>query len=743
MSLHVGINLCPYAGGFGGADTYLRNLVYALARIGCGKRVSLFVPHGTEGRLSSTTGFQEIACGVAGQSRPRRVFLEQTVLPKLIDRHGIDLIYSNYVSPVRARCRQIVNVHDMLYKVLPGYISSRAKLWYWRTMVPRSVRRAETVLTVSRYSANDIRRFFVADAHKVVVVDQAVAYELADMNSPDLDAGLVAGMGVVEPFALCTTGLDRHKNIPCLLRAFESVARHHHDVRLVLTDPYDRRDLQALRGLSAEVKRRIILSGCVPYRQLAALYRRAVAHVAPSRFEGFGRSVIEAQHFGCPNVVSLGGSLPEVAGDGALYFHPDDSETLATHLDGLLGDHRRRDDITARGYCNVQRFNWEVAARQFLELCDRRSTQVGPTKVAAKTDPRRNQRGDMRMSQRWSKNGRVRKLPVVVLMPHSRCNCRCIMCDIWRGNAAYSEFTLEKIVDWRALFRRLAVRRVMLTGGEPLMHGDIERLLRLLHEWKLQTTVASSGLLLRRYARAIVECCADVVVSLDGSRSIHDAIRRVPGAFDRLADGIKALHDSDPSFRVTGRCTIQRGNFRDWPNIVDAARAIGLDSISFQAVDVSSAAFNRPRGWEPAQVETVAVSRSELPELIDVVETLIRRRTADIRSGFIAESPEKLRRIAAHFSALCGEGDHVSPRCNAPWMSAVIEADGEVRPCFFHRSFGNVNDSSLTDILNSTEMVGFRRALSVTEDPICRRCVCSLHASSKWFSQNVCGKGSG
>ncbi len=733
MRRRIGINLCPYAGGHGGAETYLANLVTALSRVLRLDRICLFIAAGMEGRFSGESGFEEIVCGRAGQSRGRRVFLEQTLLPKLTKRHGIDVIFSNYVSPVRARCRQIVNVHDMLYRIHPDYIPGRTKLWYWRTMVPASIRRAETVLTVSRRSADDIRRFFPAHAHKVVVGSQAVSYELARMDSAGLDSDVIAGMGVTEPFLLCTTGLDRHKNISGLLRGFEAALQHDGHLSLVLTDPQGRRHADGVNGLDSELQSRIVLAGCVGRRELAALYRRAVAHATASYFEGFGQSIIEAQYFGCPNITSLACSLPEVAGDAALYFHPDDSSTLASHIAELLHNGDRRKDLVARGLRNVRRFNWEAAARQLLDLCDRAVEQPRVDPGDRRSFHSRGVRTILRGLRDRTRNGRIRKLPLVNLMPHSGCNCRCVMCDVWKGNAARSELSVETIQSWRTAFEQLGVQRVMLTGGEPLMHGQFERLIGLLHELGIRVTLLSSGLLLKKYARPIVASCAEVVVSLDGTRESHDAVRRVPGAFEKLADGVEALHELDPSFPVTGRCTMQRINYRDWLAVVDAAREIGLQAISFQAADVTTNAFAHPHGWSPEQVEEVALPAQELPELEQMVETVIRTRAADIRSGFIAEDARKLRRIADHYAARCGRGTYTSSKCNVPYVSAVIEADGSVRPCFFHRCFGNVNDASLTEILNSEEMVKFRKTLRVREDPICRRCVCALYYSPGRF----------
>jgi radical SAM protein with 4Fe4S-binding SPASM domain len=68
-----------------------------------------------------------------------------------------------------------------------------------------------------------------------------------------------------------------------------------------------------------------------------------------------------------------------------------------------------------------------------------------------------------------------------------------------------------------------------------------------------------------------------------------------------------------------------------------------------------------------------------------------------------------------------------APRCNAPWVSAVVEADGTVRPCFFHAALGNIHERAFGAILNAPESIAFRQELDVTTNPICRKCVCTLN----------------
>jgi radical SAM protein with 4Fe4S-binding SPASM domain len=316
-------------------------------------------------------------------------------------------------------------------------------------------------------------------------------------------------------------------------------------------------------------------------------------------------------------------------------------------------------------------------------------------------------------------NERLERLPILVLEPHNRCNCRCVMCDIWKRTEV-QETTAAELERHLADMERLRVEWVVFTGGEPLMHSDLFRLAALLRARGIRTTILSTGLLLERHAARLVESTDEVIVSLDGPAAVHDSIRRVPGAFDRLADGIRAIHRLSPEYPISARCTVQALNAMQLRDTLRAARAQGLRSLSFLAADLSSTAFNRPLVWPEGRQSAVA---PELGGLEREMESLIADYPAD---GFILESPAKLRRIVAHFRAHYGLEPHVAPRCNAPWVSAVVEANGDVRPCFFHRPIGNTNGVTLDAVLNGERALEFRRELNVMENVICRKCVCSL-----------------
>jgi MoaA/NifB/PqqE/SkfB family radical SAM enzyme len=307
---------------------------------------------------------------------------------------------------------------------------------------------------------------------------------------------------------------------------------------------------------------------------------------------------------------------------------------------------------------------------------------------------------------------RIRTMPVVVISPHNQCNCHCVMCDIWRIREP-QEITPALLERQLAVFRELGVRWVVFTGGEPQMNSQLSSLAQMIRAEGIRVTMLTAGLLLESHAESVAASIDDVIVSLDGPPAVHDEIRRVPRAFERIAAGVATLRQFRPEMMVRARCTVQKANRRSLCEVVKSAKEIGLNSISFLAADLTSQAFNRPQGWLPERQGQVALSAEEIEVLEAEVERLISEHRPDIDSGFVVESAGKLRRIVLHFRAHVGQMQPVAPTCNAPWISSVIEASGEVRPCFFP-SFAR--EYSPSDLAADSE---WSRSAEVSSQPRC------------------------
>ena len=316
-------------------------------------------------------------------------------------------------------------------------------------------------------------------------------------------------------------------------------------------------------------------------------------------------------------------------------------------------------------------------------------------------------------------------LPIVVLHVHSRCNCRCTMCDIWQTKET-RELSPAQLRSFLPDFRRLGVQWVVLTGGEPLLHRDLKSICEPLRELGIKLTVLTTGLLLSKYAESASSLFDEIIVSIDGPPAVHDEIRRVERGFQRLAMGLQAVRGHAPHLPMRARTTVQKANHTCLRETVEAAKALPLNSISFLAADLTSEAFNRKLIWPLPRQNEIGLCASEVAALKAEIEQLISDYSLDIESGFISERPHKLRRIVQHFRAHLGMTTATAPLCNAPWTSAVIDLDGAVRPCFFHRAVGDIS-TGLEEAINSSIAVEFRNTLDIEANPICQRCVCSLN----------------
>ena len=322
-------------------------------------------------------------------------------------------------------------------------------------------------------------------------------------------------------------------------------------------------------------------------------------------------------------------------------------------------------------------------------------------------------------------------LPLVIFYPTSRCNSRCLSCDWWKQSGA-GDLTLPEIARVAAALPALGTQLVVFSGGEPLLRPEVFDAAALFRAEGMTLHLLTSGVLLERCAERVARDFVRVGISLDAATAVmYERIRGVD-ALDTVARGVAKLRRLAPQIPITARSTLHRENFRELPRLIDCARALALDGISFLPADVTSRAFGRV----DAPGQALALDRAAITEFEDTIERTIRVYAADFASGFIAESPDKLRRLPRYYTALEEAGPFPPVTCNAPWVSVVIEADGSVRPCFFHPPIGNIRQAPLETIVGEN-LRAFRQSFEVSENPTCQRCVCSLNASwrhAPWLS---------
>jgi Fe-coproporphyrin III synthase len=278
-------------------------------------------------------------------------------------------------------------------------------------------------------------------------------------------------------------------------------------------------------------------------------------------------------------------------------------------------------------------------------------------------------------------------------------------------------------------FAQLRTQVVLLSGGEPLLSPEWMAIARTLRSNDLKVWLLTSGLSLAKHAGRAAELFDAITVSLDGTDAKTYAAIRGLDAFEKVCEGILAAakHGMRPSVRVT----LQRANYRHLPAFVDLAKDLGASGISFLAVDVANPhAFGRTDDF----ISDLALRPDDLPIFEAILNSMEEDHREDFRSGFIAESPQKLRRILQYFAAIHGRGAYPSVRCNAPEFSAVIGPTGRVQPCFFISGPADAQLSEtgarlggdLTGVLNGGGMSALRAAIRDGQRAECKTCVCSL-----------------
>jgi MoaA/NifB/PqqE/SkfB family radical SAM enzyme len=340
---------------------------------------------------------------------------------------------------------------------------------------------------------------------------------------------------------------------------------------------------------------------------------------------------------------------------------------------------------------------------------------------------------------------RLQTLPLVVLYLTDGCNSRCVTCDIWRNPRR--NMTMELVEAIASAFRDLQVRWVLLSGGEAMQHPNWPEIGQRFRAEGTYVMLLTNGLLLRKQVDDVLASVDEVIVSLDGgTAATYEAVRGVD-AFGLIMDGIREVRAG--GLAVATRTTVQRANFREIPQIIEAAKHADVNRISFLTVDVSNVFAFGPRfvrdpalaigsmgpGAPPEHGPmATALTPDDVRELSRVLDDVESRFAGDFASGRIAESPAKLRRMVDYFNAINGQGEFPRVRCNSPHISTVIEVDGTLRPCYFLPAYGKLSNGnsvldnqSLKAAINVKEALALRHAYRSGQRPECERCVCPLY----------------
>lgn len=291
----------------------------------------------------------------------------------------IDLIHYPFFDlffptlPLRKRTKTIVTVHDVIPLLFPKHYPPgiRGSLGLLHQKV--SLRSVAHIITDSESSKRDIIEHLRWRSEHISVVPLAASPLIARPTTAVCEK-VRKSYGLPKHFTLYVGDINYNKNIPFLLSAIQKVPR----LSLVLVGkafhniavPEGRAIQDAIRTFQLEKKVRIIDSlGPDAMTELSAIYALATVYVQPSLYEGFGLPVLEAMQAKTPVVCARAGSLPEVAGDAAQYFHPMEEESLVAALQRVLRYTKlQRASMVKKGIAQAAQFSWQRTAQETLAV---------------------------------------------------------------------------------------------------------------------------------------------------------------------------------------------------------------------------------------------------------------------------------------------------------------------------------------------------------------------------------------
>ncbi len=302
---------------------------------------------------------------------------EQLEVPYKWWKNKIDLMhFPHFNVPLIKPGNYVVTIHDLILTKFPTHRASTLHPFiYWlkdkgyRLIIKTAVKFAKKIITVSEFTKKDLIEQFGADDKKIEVTYEGVA-NLAKGN----DSLFVAKLdnkktldlyNIHVPFLLYIGNAYPHKNLDGLVAAFTKLHSKYKDLRLVFVGKedyfYNRvKDFAKVNNLWQKENHNspVVFAGYVPDADLEALFQEASAYVFPSLYEGFGLPPLEAMAHGCPVVSSNRASMPEILGDAALYFNPEDKEEMIEAIEKVLNNPLEKEKLIAMGYEQIKKYSW-------------------------------------------------------------------------------------------------------------------------------------------------------------------------------------------------------------------------------------------------------------------------------------------------------------------------------------------------------------------------------------------------
>ena len=373
--MRIGIDARIWGSSSRGVGRHVQNLVENLEKIDRKNQYFIFLREpGFNSYQPKNKNFHKVLADVTWYGAK-----EQVIMPGIFSASNLDLLHVPHFNvPLLYQGKMVVTIHDLTMlkfggretSTLPApiFLVKRAGL---RFILQDAAQRAAAVITFSQFVKDDIAKTFGIPAKKISVTYEAGI--LAGKGRADREREVEDVLGkyrITKPYFLYVGAFYPHKNVDRLIEAVKILnEKLKKPTQLVLAGRKDAFLERVVRkALEVGALKYISLTDHVTDADLIDLYREAEAYVQPSLSEGFGLQTVEAMALGVPVVQSNTSCLPEIGGEAALYFDPDDSRDIADKLAKLLANQKFRQGLVKKGLARAKEFSWEKMARETLKV---------------------------------------------------------------------------------------------------------------------------------------------------------------------------------------------------------------------------------------------------------------------------------------------------------------------------------------------------------------------------------------
>ena len=298
--------------------------------------------------------------------RLQRIIKENFYLPFYIKQNSFDLFHSpNYVLPLFLKSPSVITVHDLITFNFPR-LCQRESVLYFRLFLPRSIKKADKIITVSEKTKNDIINRFKVPEDKISIIHLG----LSTVFRRTRNTNLLLKYGITNKYILFVGNIEPKKNLVRLLKAYyEVVCTKNITHQLVIAGKKAWKYKEVFRTVhSLKLQNKVIFTGYFPEKDLPALYSMADLFVFPSIYEGFGIPPLEAMACEIPVLASNTGALPEITGGNCLMVDPYNVNDIADGIHHLLTNENLRKEYIKKGKKWVEQYTWDRAARMTIEV---------------------------------------------------------------------------------------------------------------------------------------------------------------------------------------------------------------------------------------------------------------------------------------------------------------------------------------------------------------------------------------